>query len=200
MSSAYALTVEPGTPLGQDVAGGRRARARRRRPGREVRDRRRHAARGRLRVVRDLELGATRMASAGTTSSTGRRATTSRSARPRTATGPAAGGWNLRTPERYIDAVRSGASPEAGDGAPRRPDPRPRRRSCSRSGPGPASAVPPALAGRGRRSSRPTAWLERRTGTAWCSPGGAGCSPPTSPSASFAAARRRGLRLRSACR
>ena len=54
--SAYALTVEPGTPLGRAVAAGGPTGARRRRPGRQVRDRRRPAAGGRVRLVRGLEL------------------------------------------------------------------------------------------------------------------------------------------------
>ena len=113
--SAYALTVEPGTPLGRDIASGGRPRARRRRPGREVRDRRRRPARP--------------PATSGTRSRTGR----SPGGECRhnllywaqgdyLAIGAAAHGhlagrrmWNLRTPERYIAAIESGATPEAGE-------------------------------------------------------------------------------------
>ena len=88
--------------------------ARRRRSGDEVRGRRLRVRRRGVRVVRDLELGAARARSAGTTSSTGSRVTTS-------AIGCAAHGhrdgerwWNVRTPERYIEAIDAAASPRAG--------------------------------------------------------------------------------------
>ena len=58
--SAYALTVEPGTPLGKAVAGGGAGRARRRRPGHQVRARRRPPHRRGPALVRGVELGPTR--------------------------------------------------------------------------------------------------------------------------------------------
>lgn len=112
--SAYALTVEPGTPLGRDVAsGGRRApddddQAEKyeladdslrdagfewyeisnwARPGGECRHNLLYWAQGDY-----LAIGA-----AAHGHHAGRR------------------WWNLRTPERYIAAIRSGGSPEAGD-------------------------------------------------------------------------------------
>ena len=54
--SAYALTVEPGTPLADDPA----PPSRRRRAGRRVRARRRAADRGRAGQLRGVELGPTR--------------------------------------------------------------------------------------------------------------------------------------------
>ena len=89
-------------------------RTRRRRPGREVRDRRRHPARRRVRVVRDLELGAARRRVPPQPPLLG----PGRLPRDRCAAHGHADGrrwWNVRTPERYIAAVRSGASAEAGD-------------------------------------------------------------------------------------
>ena len=59
--SAYALTIEPATPLGRQVARGDRAAPRPRPPGRDVRDGVPCAGRGRLRPLRGLELGATRL-------------------------------------------------------------------------------------------------------------------------------------------
>ena len=104
--SAYALTVEPGTPL----AARRGAPPRRRRPGRQVRARMR-AARGRgARVVRDLELGAagTRVPAQppvlaqGDYLGIGCAAHSHRDGRR---------WWNVRTPERYIDAITRASRP-----------------------------------------------------------------------------------------
>ncbi len=164
--SAYALTVEPGTPLGRDIAARRAPRARRRRPGREVRDRRRRPARRRVRVVRDLELGPARAARAGTTSSTGTQG-------DYLAIGAAAHGhlggrraWNLRTPERYIAAVavRAPRSRPATKSSTGRAGAR--RRCCSRvrtragiavtpgSGPSPAELAADGLVEPTRRPDR----------------------------------------------
>ena len=117
--SAYALTVESGTPLGQasPPAAGR---ARRRRPGGEVRAGRRRARRRGPRVVRDLELGPPGGGVPPQPPLLGRATTTSRSAVPRTARPGTRRWWNLRTPERYIDARVRGALDRGGKRDPRR--------------------------------------------------------------------------------
>ena len=114
--SAYALTVEPGTPLAGD-------------PSRHPDDddeadkyvlAERGVRRGRAHVVRDLELGARPATSAATTSSTGHRATTAASAAPRTPTMAGGGGGTSARP-----SATSPRSPPAA--LPRR-----RRRSSTR--------------------------------------------------------------------
>ena len=101
---------------------GRRAcRARRRRPGDEVRARRRPPRRRRARLVRGLELGPARARSAATTSSTGRAATTPPSGAPPTGTRPAdgraaAGGTSAR-PSATSTRSAAGTTPRPGDEA-----------------------------------------------------------------------------------
>ena len=156
--SAYALTVEPATPLGRRVAAGA-TRARRRRPGDEVRARRRRALRRPGSTGTRSRTGPVPATSAGTTSSTGTRATTSRSGARRTATARRRRWWNVRTPERYIDRVAAGLDPRVGSrdarrsgagggGARARAAHRPRAR-CRR-----ATAVDEADAARGRGLAR----------------------------------------------
>ena len=118
--SAYALTVEPGTPLGRAVAAGERAAPDDDDQADQVRDRRRPPPRRGLRLVRDLELGPARARSAVTTSSTGNRACTPGSAaaahgHTEDRDGWARRWWNLRTPDRYLAAVAAGDPTEAGD-------------------------------------------------------------------------------------
>ena len=86
--SAYALTVEPGTPL----AAAPGAAPRRRRPGRPLRGGRPGARPPPATGGRRSPTGPGPATSAGTTTSTGSRATTGGSARRPTPTGPAAGG------------------------------------------------------------------------------------------------------------
>ena len=88
---------------------------RRRRPGRQVRRRRRAPAAPPATAGTRSRTGRGPATSAATTSSTGPRASTS-------AIGCAAHShragrrcWNLRTPERYVDAVEQGRSTEAAD-------------------------------------------------------------------------------------
>ena len=89
-------------------------RARRRRPGRQVRaGRRDRSARPGWPGTRS-RTGPGPGTSAATTASTGRRASTSGSAAPPTATPAGRRWWNVRTPDRYIAADRPGGSPEAG--------------------------------------------------------------------------------------
>jgi hypothetical protein len=138
--SAYALVVEEGTALARRVARGELPDPRRRRPRRQVPAGRRAAHRGRLRLVRDLELGprrgrplpaqravldqrqlvggrarsalARRRASAGGTSSTRRR---TRSASP---TGePGARARVARRRHALERAGAAGAAPARRDGA-----------------------------------------------------------------------------------
>ena len=107
--SAYALTVEAGTPLAGDPA---------RHPDDDVQADEYELAdelldRGRAGELRGVELGPARATSAGTTCCTGRQhdylgfgcAAHSHRAGRRW--------WNVRTPERYIDAVRAGRPTEA---------------------------------------------------------------------------------------
>ena len=112
-SSAYALTVEPATPLGRQVAAGAAA------PDDDVQAdaylaRRRAARRGRARVVRGVELGAARARSAGTTCCTGARASTSGSAAPRTATPAAGAGGTCARPSATSPRSRPGPRPRPG--------------------------------------------------------------------------------------
>ena len=167
--SAYALTVEPGTPLGQAVAAGDRAGARRRRPGRQVRcSPTTLLTRGRARVVRDLELGAAGRRVPPQPPLLDRAATTSRSAAPRTATPrPAPVVERRARPSATSSAIGAGESPEAGEerldagataGRAARPRPAHPGRDRARSTPD---------AGRAELGRRRPARADRRAG--WCS-------------------------------
>ena len=103
--SAYALTVEPGTPLGRDVAAGAA-------PAPDDDDQAEKylladdvLTDAGLRVVRDLELGPPGRGVPAQRRATGPRASTSRSGARRTATPTARRWWNVRTPERYIERI-----------------------------------------------------------------------------------------------
>ena len=137
--------------------------------------------RSRLRLVRDLELGPARATSAATTSSTGPRASTSASAAPPTSPADGRRCWNVRTPERYVAAIESGRSPEAGRRAARR------RRAAPveglQLGLRTATGVP-ADAFRRRTLERARPAWSRSTTTGSSSPGRAVCWPTRSPSAS----------------
>ena len=102
--SAYALTVEAGTPLAADTG----PPPRRRRPGRQVPRRHRAPRRGRARAGTRSPTGPGPATSAATTSSTGRWASTRASAARPHSHRDGRRFWNLRTPDRYIDAVRGG--------------------------------------------------------------------------------------------
>ena len=88
--------------------------SRRRRPGPALRARRGGAHRRPATPGRRSPTGPGPGTSAGTTTSTGSRATTSASGRPPTRTATGVRWWNVRTPDRYIDAVEAGRSPEGG--------------------------------------------------------------------------------------
>ena len=87
--------------------------SRRRRPGRQVRDRRRAAGRRRPRELRDLELGPARATSAGTTSCTGASRTTAGSAAPPTRTRTAGAGGTCARPIATSSSSSAGAPTEA---------------------------------------------------------------------------------------
>ena len=99
--SAYALTVEAGTPLADDPI----ASSRRRRSGRQVRAGRRSAHRCRVWPTTRSATGRCPATSAATTSCTGSRATTAGSAAPPTATATVAAGGTCARP--------SGTSPRS---------------------------------------------------------------------------------------
>ena len=152
---------------GQGGAGGGARRARRRRPGHEVRARRRPARRRRPRRGTRSRTGRAPARSAATTSSTGRAGDYAgdRVRRPRAHGRPGRRWWNVRTPERYIDARR------APDRLPR-PVTRPstpargREARCSRCAPrtGSSSRAPAPILSQCTRAStisRPSACCDR---------------------------------------
>ncbi len=99
--SAYALTVEAGTPLAADPA---------RHPDDDDQADKylmavERAGRGRPRVLRDLELGPARASPAATTSSTGARATTSGLGCAAHSHRAGRRWWNVRTPDRYLELI-----------------------------------------------------------------------------------------------
>ena len=178
--SAYALTVEPGTPLAPDAAAIPTTTCR---PG---------ATSGPTpcwpppaTAGRRSPTGPGPATSAGTTASTGTRATTWASARPPTPTATGVRWWNVRTPERYLAAVEAGRSAEARAGGAHR---RPARLRA----PGPGAAHPARRALGGPRAARGLDGLvvrvraegrdvvERGGGTGRCSPWPAGCWPTRS--------------------
>ena len=191
--SAYALTVEPGTPLGQAVAAGERPRAGRRRPGRQVRDRRRRASRAAgLRVVRDLELGPAGRGVPAQPPLLGagrlprdrlRRARHDR--RSPVVEPPHPRALHRRDP-------RPARRAEAGQRGARRRRPAPRRRSLlalrTRAGVAGAAGLEPTVVA--ELAADGLVEPDRATGS--CSPGGAGSSPTTvtAPPARRAAAPR----------
>ena len=107
--SAYALTVEAGTPLADDA----RTPSRRRRSSGQVRRGGSRVERGGTRRVRDLELGAPGSEcrhnllywSQGSYLGVGCAAHSHREG---------SRWWNVRTPERYIEAIAAGRSPVGG--------------------------------------------------------------------------------------
>ncbi len=112
--SAYALTVEPGTPLGQDVAAGRR-----RAPDDDDQADKYEIADDTLRAAGYEWYEISNWARPGGAC---RHNLLYWEQGDYLAIGAAAHGhtagrrwWNLRTPERYLAAIRSGASPEAGE-------------------------------------------------------------------------------------
>ena len=108
-SAPTRLTVEPGTPLARDPAPP--SRRGRRRPRRyELADA--VLARGRATPGRRSPTGPAPATSAGTTTSTGSRATTSGIGSAAHSHRDGVRWWNVRTPERYVDAVEAGRSPE----------------------------------------------------------------------------------------
>ncbi len=78
--------------------------------------------------------------------------------------------WNVRTPERYIDAVRAGPPDRGGGGDPRRRSPAHRRAATGPADHGRACPSTPSTA------TRSPAWSSAPA-TAGRSPAGAGCSP-----------------------
>ena len=118
--SAYALTVEPGTPLGQDIARGRS----RTRPDDDDQAEKYEIADDTLRAAGFEWYEISNWARPGGEC---RHNLLYWEQGDYLAIGAAAHGhadgrrwWNLRTPERYIAAIQAGASTEAGRGAPRR--------------------------------------------------------------------------------
>ena len=108
--SAYALTVEPGTPLATDA----RPPSRRRRAGPALRAGRRRARARPATAGRRSPTGPARATSAGTTTSTGSRATTSASARPPTPTATGGAGGTCARPSATSTRSRQAGRPRAG--------------------------------------------------------------------------------------
>ena len=109
--SCYALTPEPGTPLGRDPA----APPRRGRDRRRVRPRGRGPRRARAICGRRSRTGRSPATSAATTTSTGTTATTWASVRPRTRTDTAGASGTCARPIATSNSSRRGDSPLGGE-------------------------------------------------------------------------------------
>jgi len=168
--SAYALTVEPGTPLSRDRAATRTTTSRRDATPSSTRNSAPPGCRGTR-----SRTGPRRATSAGTTSPAGGRVTTSASDARRTATSP--GGASPTSPPR--SATSLGSAPAATRSRARsgsRPPNASSKRSSSPCAPGTASRIQ-------RSPTRPSSPTSSTGGTAAPSSRcGAGCSPTRSRS------------------